>query len=178
MLGVAAESGDKEENSMVQELHALFEQDQADRHGGLHAGMGERDRRRRERLTVLLTEDSFQDAADNWHAAMLLQRGDSLDDYWRAHELAKHGAALGHAGCRWLAAAAYDRWLVNQGQPQKFGTQSRTIGGHLVLCSIDPATTGAERAEGLAKPLAELRPDEPSNLRLCGAPEAVPPTNA
>ncbi len=154
---------------MNQELRDLFEQDQADRQGGMHAGVGERDRQRRERLADLIAGDALQDADDHWHAAMLLQHSDSLDDYWHAHDLAKHGAALGHVVCRWLAAAAYDRWLVTQGKPQKFGTQSRMVDGRLELCVVDPATSDTERAEWLVKPLAELRPDAPSNLRQ-GAP--------
>lgn len=161
---------------MNQELRSLFEQDQADRRGGMHAGIGERDRQRRERLAMLVAGDALQDADDFWHAAMLLQHGDSLDDYWRAHELAKQGAAVGHSGCRWLAAAAYDRWLVNQGKLQKYGTQARTIKGHLELCAIDPATTDAERAEWLVKPLAELRPGESSMLRP-SASESTPSAN-
>jgi hypothetical protein len=40
------------------------------------------------------------------------------------------------------------------------------IDGRLELCEVDPATTDAERTEWLVKPLAELRPDEPSNLRV------------
>jgi hypothetical protein len=161
---------------MNQGLRELFEQDQADRQGGMHPGVVDRDRRRRERLAMLVAGGALQDADDFWHAAMLLQHGNSLDDYWRAHELAKQGAALGHSGCRWLAAAAYDRWLVNQGKLQKYGTQARTVNGHLELCAIDPATTDAQRAVWLVKPLAELRPRESSMLRP-GASEATPSAN-
>jgi len=133
---------------------------------GVMHGAGEASPKARNERVDIIAGDALKDAADYWHAAMLLQHGDSLDDSWRAHELAKHGAALGHAGCRWLAAAAYDRWLVTQGKPQKYGTQSRMIDGRLELCEVDPATTDAERTEWLVKPLAELRPDEPSNLRV------------
>ncbi len=159
---------------MNQELRELFEQDQADRQGGMHQGMAERDGQRRQRLAELMAGAALQDADDNWHAAMLLHHSGNLDDNWRAHELAKQGAALGHSGSRWLAAAAYDRWLVTQGKPQKFGTQFRMINGRLELSPIDPATTGAERAEWNVKPLAELRPGEPSTLRPA-TPKPGPP---
>ena len=151
-------------DTMHQELHDLFVQDQAGRQGGMRPGVAECDRQRRRRLTELLAAGALQEATDYWHAAMLLQHGDTLDDYWQAHDLAKRGATLGHAGCRWLAAAAYDRWLVSQGKPQRFGTQSRTVDGRLALYPVDPTTTDAERAEWLVKPLADLRPSEPSHL--------------
>jgi hypothetical protein len=102
---------------MHQEPREPFEQDQADRQGGMHQAMADRDRQRRLRLAALLAEEALQDA----------------DDSWRAHEIAEQGTPFGHSGCRWLAAAANDRWLVNQGRPQKYGTLSRTIDRRLEL---------------------------------------------
>ena len=150
---------------MCQELREVFEQNQADRQSGLHPGMAERDRQRRQRLAGLMANGEIRDSDDYWHAAMLLQLGDTLEDYRQAHRLAKRGATLGHAGCRWLAAKAYDRWLVSHGKAQKLGTQGRMVNGRVELAPIDPATTDAERAEWNAKPLVGLRPNEPSNIR-------------
>ena len=79
---------------------------------------------------------------------MLCQHGEVLDHWWRAHELAKRAAELGHQRGRWLAAAAYDRWLMRQGRPQKFGTQGVPDGPNgWRRWPCDPATTDAKRAE-------------------------------
>lgn len=64
----------------------------------------------------------------------------------RAHQLAKRAAELGSTQpARWLAAAAYDRWLMTGGRPQKYGTQYRSADGHWVLHEVDPATSDEER---------------------------------
>jgi hypothetical protein len=81
-----------------EELRGLFEQDQADRRAGpVDAGVQERDRRRRQRLEELRAAGVLRTAEDHYHAAMLLQHGETLADAGRA-------AALGSAPARWLAA--------------------------------------------------------------------------
>jgi hypothetical protein len=88
-----------------EELRGLFEQDQADRRAGpVDAGVQERDQRRRQRLEALRAAGVLRTAEDHYHAAMLLQHGETLADAWRAHELAGRAAALGSAPARWLAA--------------------------------------------------------------------------
>ena len=54
---------------------------------------------------------------------------------------------LGYEPARWLAAAAYDRWLSDAGLPQKFGTQYRSEGGRWILLPVDSSTTDEERGE-------------------------------
>jgi hypothetical protein len=68
----------------------------------------------------------------------------------------ERGAELGHPNCRWLAAAAYDRWLMNQGKPQKYGTQYISSGDEPYrLGDFDPTTTDEERAAWNVPSLAE-----------------------
>jgi hypothetical protein len=117
-------------STMNRELQALFEQDQTDRSAFFEQLDTEqlkllqaRDRARRQRVEELVRSEALQTGVDYFHAAMVFQHGETLDDFWRAHELAKRGSELGHPNCHWLAAAAYDRWLANQGKPQKYGTQ-------------------------------------------------------
>src|SRR5207302_1003054 len=115
---------------MDKELQALYEQDQADRsvlfeqldHEQLQQVL-QRDSARRQRVGELVSSEALQTSEDYFYAAMVFQHGETLDDFWQAHEFARSGAELGHPHCRWLAAAAYDRWLMNQGKPQKYGTQ-------------------------------------------------------
>ncbi len=81
-----------------------------------------RDRARRRWVAELLAAGAAH-ADDLYHAAMVFLHGEKADDWRRAHELALRSAELGHSHARWLAAAAYDRWLMMQGRPQKYGTQ-------------------------------------------------------
>jgi len=141
-----------------EELRRLYEADQADRTGdGLPSDLRERDRARRQRVTELLDAGAAETGEDHHHAAMVLQHGEDLADYLRAHELALRSADLGYRRGRWLAAAAYDRWLMHQGRPQKYGTQYRGTADGYELYEVDPATTDEERAEWNVPPLAEAR---------------------
>lgn len=140
-----------------EELRAIFEADQADRLDEvLPPDLADRDRARRRRVTELLAAGAAS-TDDLYHAAMVFQHGDKADDWRRAHELALRSAELGHPDARWLAAAAYDRWLMGQGRPQKYGTQYRPVGNRWELYDVDPATTDAERARWNVPPLAEAR---------------------
>lgn len=134
------------------ELAGLYEADQRERADRPAIGMPayqelrERDRQRRERVSELIALDAISAAEDYYHAAMIFQHGDSVDDAWQAHVLARKGAELGHDRARWLAAAALDRWLMYQGRPQKYGTQFVPDGKRYRLWDLEPDTTDAERA--------------------------------
>src|SRR5437588_9898764 len=147
---------------MNSELQALYEQDQADRsafeqldHEQLQEVL-QRDRARRQRVKELVGSKALQDPEDYFHAAMVFQHGEALDDFWQAHVLARRGMELGHPNCRWLTAAAYDRWLMNQRKPQKYGTQYTSRDNEPYrLWDVDPTTTDEERAAMNVPPLAE-----------------------
>ncbi len=158
---------------MNEELHTIYTQDQADRKGKINIGhMQEHDRIRRQRVEELLTAGSIQTAEDYFHAAMVFQHGEQLDDYWKAHELALKAAELGHGTGRWLAAASYDRWLMQQGKPQKYGTQyTRQNSDLFTLYEIDPTTTDAERAEWNVPSLAEAQQQTAEINKLYGKPD-------
>ncbi len=143
---------------MNEELRAIYTQDQADRIGEIHSEIQERDRARRQHVEDLLADGSVQAAEDYFHAAMVFQHGEKLEDYWKAHELARKAAELGHSTGRWLSAAAYDRWLTMQGKPQKYGTQYTTQDSTtFTLYEVDPNTTDEERAEWNVPSLAEAQ---------------------
>lgn len=115
-----------------------------------YTALRERDRDRRERaFTALgqLREAGRLSNDDLYHAAWLYNHGDSPEDAKFAHELASVASRRGHAKARWLAAAAYDRWCMYEGRPQKFGTQFVPDGARYRLWDVDSATTDAERAE-------------------------------
>lgn len=146
---------------MNDELRLLFETDQAERIDHPPYGtpeywaLRERDRLRRVRVTEIIASGGCTSAEDFYHAALIFQHGDALEEIAQAHQLAKQSADLGHVTARWLAAASLDRWLMVQGQPQKYGTQFVPDGKRHRLWDVDPTTTDAERAAWDVPTLAE-----------------------
>lgn len=147
---------------MDRELRALYEEGQADHSADEPApDLVARDAARRAKVEQLIDRGALVTADDHYHAAMVFQHGVSPEHVWRAHVLARTAAELGSRGspqwqhARWLAAAAYDRWLVQQGRPQKFGTQYQAREGRWDLYEVDPATSDRERAEWGVPPLHE-----------------------
>ena len=145
-------------------LAALFEDDRRE-HASVPAvgtpqyvALRERDGARRARAEdalAALASSGAPSAEDLYHAASLFQHGETAADAYRAHTLAGDSAARGHAPARWLYAAAYDRWCMYEGRPQRYGTQIVPDGVRYRVWDVDPATTDAERAEHDVPPLAE-----------------------
>jgi hypothetical protein len=145
-------------------LAALYTEDRRE-HGAVppvgtaeYQALRERDRARRAGAGAALAALRARGGAslDNlFHAAWLFNHGEHPVEARRAHELAREAAARGHAGARWLAAAAYDRWCMYEGRPQKYGTQFVPDGTRYRLWDVDPVTTDADRAACDVPPLAE-----------------------
>ena len=152
---------------MNQELRDLFVADQSERRGDIcydtpeYWHMRERDAQRRQRVNELLAQGRVSAPDDYFHAALIFQHGDTLEDIWQAHELARRAtemgatASMGYRDSRWLAAAALDRWLMYQGKPQKYGTQFVPDGKRWRLWDVDPDTTDAERTANHVPALQE-----------------------
>jgi len=126
---MAAESAKIATPSVVdnKELSDLHMQDQADRKTGNidWSVVAPRDKARQERVTQLLRAGAARTAADYHHAAMIYQHGESTEDIRIAHALATLSMTLepGKKNYRWLTAASFDRLLVQNRQPQWYGTQ-------------------------------------------------------
>jgi hypothetical protein len=152
---------------MNEELRALFIADQAERNDHPeydtpeYRRLRERDAARRGRVAEMIGEASLTSPEDYFHAALIFQHGETVEDIWQAHELAQRAAemgateSMGYIDSRWLAAAALDRWLMYQGRPQKYGTQFVSDGKRYRLWDLDPATTDEERAASNVPPLEE-----------------------
>ena len=129
-----------------------------------YKAMRARDFQRRERVMEIVTLNESLSAEDYFHAAWVMNHGDTQEDAQHAHSLALHSSELGHRPARWLAAASYDRWLLYQGKPQKYGTNYIYDGNQDRLWDVDPSTTDADRAAWDVPPLAEqLRKAEQAN---------------
>lgn len=119
--------------SINRELQALYEADQSDRRQQpIDWGVvAPRDAQRRARVLVLATQGHLKTADDHYHAAMVMQHGETPEDFERAMQWSRQAWRLDadHESARWLSAAAEDRWLHSQGKPQIWGTQFRRPGG-------------------------------------------------
>jgi hypothetical protein len=117
--------------------------------------MRARDLQRRRRVMEVAEANELQSAEDYFHAAWIMNHGDTPEDAQNAHTLARRSSELGHRPARWLAAASYDRWQMYQGKPQKYGTNYTYDGKKDRLWDVDPSTTDEERAAWDVPPLAE-----------------------
>ena len=144
------------------ELREMYEADQAARSGPDldWAAVSAADAKRRARLDEIREAGDIVTADDHFHAAMLLQHGDSPEDYNDAHELAKRAFELDPdlrvAG--WLSAAAKDRYLLAIGEPQWYGTQYSGSNGLTILREVDETKVTDEQRKALGVPtLADAR---------------------
>ncbi|HEY9401270.1 MAG TPA: hypothetical protein VIQ24_01160 [Pyrinomonadaceae bacterium] len=147
---------------MNSELQNLFRADQEERKNHPHHGtpeyrlLRERDAARRKRLEAIVESGGLREPEDYYHAAWILNHGESVEEIGQAHTLAKEAVKRGLRGARWLTAATYDRWLMYQGKPQKYGTQIVPDGRRQRVWDVEPATSDAERAEWDVPTLAEM----------------------
>ena len=146
---------------MNQELQSLYAADRRE-HANVpkvntpaYRAMRTRDLERRQRVMDLVAANELQTAQDYYHAAWIMNHGDTPDDARQAHILATRSSDMDHRPARWLAAASYDRWQMYQGRPQKYGTNYVYDGQRDRLWDVDPATTDEERAAWDVPPLAE-----------------------
>ncbi|WP_164015309.1 tetratricopeptide repeat protein [Pyxidicoccus trucidator] len=145
------------------ELQRMFTEDQADRSPPPASpeawkAVTARDAQRRTRVKELVASGALKDAADFLAAGFIFQHGDTQEDYAMAREMGAEAARRGNPTGLWLAAAAWDRWLMNAGRPQRFGTQYRgdVQTKKMTLYPVDPSVTDEERARWGFPPLAEI----------------------
>jgi hypothetical protein len=93
---------------------------------------------------------------DYFHGCIIFMHGDCPDDFWQAYSLALKAVDHQYEGARRFAAAAFDKWLMYQGKPQKFGLQYVPDGVKLRLWDVDDKTTDEERADWDVPSLKEL----------------------
>src|SRR5215208_7201147 len=155
---------------MNHELASLYKADKQERinqpsvNTAEYKAMRTRDLQRRERVLEIAAANELNTAEDYYHAAHIMNHGDTVDDARNAHSFAFRSSELGYRPARWLAAASYDRWQMYEGQPQKYGTNYVHDGRRDRLWDVDPETTDEERAAWDVPPLAEqLRKAEEAN---------------
>ena len=131
-LGPAFALAQEPTDTTNQELASLVQADQREAQALVKAGGREQDLRawvsasapRREMVRRLIRAGGLVTAKDYVNGALLLQHGDTPEDFLLAHVLATIAGFKGSGTGRWLSAAALDRYLSNVGQPQVFGIQA------------------------------------------------------
>ncbi|WP_101927065.1 MULTISPECIES: hypothetical protein [Luteimonas] len=149
---------------------------------------------RRERVLTLMRDGALRTAPDHYHAAMVFQHGQGLEDIRIAHALATVASTRvpDEMRYRWLVAASWDRILTTQLQPQWYGTQFKGDAvGFFLFPVAEDAVDDAERARMGVPPLAEtqarvaemaasmgqsVHPDPPTIEQLRQARRASPAT--
>lgn len=124
--------------------------------------VAEQDRAHRAEVRTLMQAGELRTAADYFHAAMVFQHGEELDDIRLAFSLAQISATLDptRKQARWLTAAAWDRMLMSKNVPQWYGTQyyQPKPGAPTELYKIDEAVVSdAERGSMQVPSLQEAR---------------------
>lgn len=115
------------------------------------------DRMRREKVLELSKKGEIQSGLDYHHAALIMQHGETTEDYKLAHKFTAKALELGDETVRWLFAATLDRYLLSSGKPQKYGTQfKQNENSEWELAHpIDPDVTDEERAQYNIPPLKD-----------------------
>ena len=151
------------------ELERLHREDQSDRTPADGKAIdwskvGPRDNARLERTKELYQENQLKTANDYYHAALILQHGRVPEDFLLAHEFCIVAISKGRNDkyTRWLAAASEDRFLMNIGRPQRFGTQYQAYPANspYKLYKLDDGVTDELRRQMSTPTLAEAKQRE------------------
>jgi hypothetical protein len=86
--------------------------------------MSENDLKRRKRVGEIFGEGCLKSAADYEAAYYIYQHGNTSDQFFQAFLWSKEARDLGAAGAKSEMATAVDRFLINIGHKQLFGTQT------------------------------------------------------
>ncbi|MGB7761136.1 MAG: hypothetical protein WBL61_14985 [Bryobacteraceae bacterium] len=152
------------------EILNLVIQDQWDRGNDMFGGravkppesvtgqeVARRDDLRHAAVRKLLADGKLRSGKDYEYAALIFQHSGAANDLILAHTLAVTAVAKGEGNAKWLAAAAFDRYLHAVKQPQVFGTQF--LRGPDGAWSMEPydrtALSDSVRALWCIVPLAE-----------------------
>ena len=165
LLTVQARSDTPQSPKDNQELKGLCDQDQSDRTSQKEksidwAFLDPRDKGRLKRVKELYTQNLLKTANDYDCAATVLQHGHVPEEFLLAHEFWVVAISMGKNDRETLsmAAASEDRFLMNIGRPQRFGTQLRSVeNGPIMLYPVDGGVTDELRRLMGGHSLAEIK---------------------
>lgn len=119
------------QKTVAEELNGIFEADQAERTVG-HENIDFDKMRENDKPRLARAKEIYEavkagaldlDGEELWKLGMLFQHSPEIEDYLTAIEIGTLSAEKGSESGAWLSAAAEDRYLLNTGGKQKWGTQ-------------------------------------------------------
>ena len=124
---------------------------------------------REDMVRALLKAGSLHTASDYYRAALVFQHAYKPDDILLAHVLATVAVSKGSADALWLSAATLDRYLVDAGKQQIFGTQFSPIpqqpnGSAWQQNPVSPLLSDALRSEMCVIPLSQQSKGLPAHI--------------
>ena len=148
-----------------EELAQMFTEDQSDRTAQSidWDTVRPRDAARLGRVKQLYHGQAIQSGENYYHAALILQHSSVAEDHLLAHEFCiaaiSQGVDMAKWDVLWLAAASEDRFLMNIGRPQRFGTQYRSEGpgGAMTLYNVDAEVEDTLRSAMNVPPLLQAK---------------------
>jgi hypothetical protein len=96
--------------------------------------VAKRDLTRRKRVGEIFGEGCFVSSKDFAAAALVFQHGDTPEHFYQTFIWAKRAVDLGDSSQKTLMALGVDRYLVNIGQKQLFGSQAYQPQGQICYC--------------------------------------------
>src|SRR5690606_1560166 len=122
--------------SVSEQIQYIYNSDQSDRKSlktyiisHTRELVAERDETRLKKIKGIYTdyidEKIELSEQDKFNLSMIFHHGKTIEDYEIAHKLATELVESNSKiqNVEWLAKATYDRLLLSQGKPQKYGTQ-------------------------------------------------------
>ncbi len=101
--------------------------------------IGKRDQEREAAVRALLASGKIESGREFHFAALIFQHSSTDAGIALAQVLAMTAVIKGDGSAKWLAAAAVDRFLQRQKQPQLFGTQFMQENGRWTMAPDDRA---------------------------------------
>ncbi|WP_266070787.1 hypothetical protein [Salinimicrobium profundisediminis] len=121
-----------EDGNRSEKLKYAYETDQKDRMQLKSYVLGElnsRDKKRLKQVKEICMQENNLVPIDKFHAAFVYHHSDNSKDYKMAYQLAAAASEAPSLQNRyqvqWLRKAAYDRWMISIGKPEKFNTQGK-----------------------------------------------------
>ncbi|MFC4293265.1 hypothetical protein ACFOWX_12645 [Sphingorhabdus arenilitoris] len=113
------------------------------------------DAERLARTKQLLENGELKAGVDYYRAAFIFQHGNTPEDYLRAHHLAVIAVSLGYKQALWISAATLDRYLLNIGKKQIYGTQYRSVNDVNEQIEFDQAVVSDAERKMLSVPVLD-----------------------
>ncbi|WP_143155991.1 hypothetical protein [Cyclobacterium lianum] len=89
----------------------------------------DRDQSRLNQVKGIYERNKNLEPIEKFYAAFIFHHSDNSKDYETASKLASEAAKAAHLQkqnlVQWLKKAAYDRWMVSMGKPEKYNTQNK-----------------------------------------------------